>query len=306
MRVRDPLNELAYDSNALDKLKRAAAAHPRQQAMAVARQVESLFMQLMLKSMREALPKDPLFGSEQSRLFTSLYDQQIAQMAGNRGLGMAELIAQQIQPAPAVDQRAGTVPMPLGSERVAALLRGTALRQQAGQALAVLPAPSASMGAFLQRLSQPASQVSLHSGIPHHLILAQAALETGWGRREILRSNGLPSFNLFAIKAGADWGGETTPVVTTEYQQGRAERRTDNFRVYHSYREALEDYARLLTENPRYRQVAAAPSAESGAQALQAAGYATDPAYAAKLITVIRQLKEIADKTAAHDLSHLF
>lgn len=309
MKISDAVDSLAYDSNALDTLKREAIAHPRAQAMAVARQVESLFMQMMLKSMRQALPEDPLFGSQQSKLFTSLYDQQISQMAGGRGLGMAEMIARQMVPAEKPDERAGTVPMPLGAERRAVLLQTSAIQQQIRAAMPDFSAPSAGMGEFLQRLQQPARQVSALSGIPHHLILAQAALESGWGRRQILRNNGLPSFNVFGIKAGNDWKGETTRVVTTEYPQGQAEKQLASFRVYHSYREALEDYARLLTSNPRYHQVTTAGSAESGAHALQAAGYASDPHYAGKLISLIRQLKQSSQQAVQsipHDLRDLF
>lgn len=309
MKISDAVDSLAYDSNALDTLKREAIAHPRAQAMAVARQVESLFMQMMLKSMRQALPEDPLFGSQQSKLFTSLYDQQISQMAGGRGLGMADMIARQMVPAEKPDERAGTVPMPLGAERRTVLLQTSAIQQQIRAAMPDFSAPSAGMGEFLQRLQQPARQVSALSGIPHHLILAQAALESGWGRRQILRNNGLPSFNVFGIKAGNDWKGETTRVVTTEYPQGQAEKQLASFRVYHSYREALEDYARLLTSNPRYHQVTTAGSAESGAHALQAAGYASDPHYAGKLISLIRQLKQSSQQAVQnipYDLRDLF
>ncbi|ARU93634.1 flagellar assembly peptidoglycan hydrolase FlgJ [Tatumella citrea] len=309
MQIGDTVNDLAYDSNALDKLKREAIAHPRTQAMAVARQVESLFMQMMLKSMRETLPEDPLFGSQQGKLFTSLYDQQISQLAGGRGLGMAEMIARQMVPAEKPDERTGTVPLPLGDERRAVLPQTTAIQQQIRAAVPDFSAPSAGVEEFLQRLRQPARQVSDLSGIPHHLILAQAALETGWGHRQILRNNGLPSFNVFGIKASSDWKGETTTVVTTEYQQGMAAKQLASFRVYHSYREALEDYARLLTSNPRYRQVTTAGSAESGAHALQAAGYATDPHYAGKLISVIRQLKQSSQQAVQNvtsDLRDLF
>ena len=309
MKISDTVSNLAYDSNALDKLRREARAHPRTQAMAVARQVESLFMQMMLKSMRQALPEDPLFGSQQSKLFTSLYDQQISQMAGNRGLGMAQMIARQMIPAEKPDERAGTVPMPLGAERRAVVSQASAIQQQIRAAVPDFSTASGGPEEFLKRLLQPARQVSAVSGIPHHLILAQAALETGWGRRQILRNNGLPSFNLFGIKAGNGWQGETTRVVTTEYQQGQAVKQLASFRVYHSYREALEDYARLLTSNPRYHQVTTADSAESGARALQDAGYATDPRYAGKLIALIRQLKQSSQQvlqSVPQDLRDLF
>ncbi len=308
MKIIAASDELAFDSHSLDKLKREAARHPRQQAMAVARQLEGVFLQMMLKSMRQTLPEDTLSGSSQSRLFTSLYDEQIARQNGERGLGMglAKLIAQQMQPAVAPDEQAGTRPMPIGPLRVPALPATAVLRETLRQVIPALPRPSAAMTEFLNRIRQPAQQISARSGIPHSLILAQAALESGWGQRQILRRDGQPSFNLFGIKAGEHWQGETTAVLTTEYHQGIPEKRRDSFRVYHSYREALEDYARLITENPRYRAVAGAATAESAAHALQKAGYASDPAYAKKLITVIRQLKATSVHALSTDLSNLF
>lgn len=308
MKITQDTVALAFDSHSLDKLKREAARHPRQQAMAVARQLEGVFLQMMLKSMRQTLPGDTLSGSSPSRLFTSLYDEQIARQNGERGLGLglAKLIAQQMRPAVAPDEQAGTRPMPLGPLRVPVQPPAAVLRDTLRQVIPALPQPTAAMTSFLNRIRQPAQQISARSGIPHQLILAQAALESGWGQRQILRRDGQPSFNLFGIKAGAHWQGETTAVMTTEYHQGIPEKRRDSFRVYHSYREALEDYARLITENPRYRAVTGAVTAESAAHALQKAGYASDPAYAKKLITVIRQLQTMSVQAISTDLSNLF
>ena len=308
MKIVTPTDDLAFNSHSLDKLKREAARHPRQQAMAVARQLEGVFLQMMLKSMRQTLPQDPLSGSSQSRLFTSLYDEQLARQNGERGLGpgLTKLIAQQMQPAMAPDEHAGTRPMPLGPLRVPALPATSVLQETLRQSMPELPQPSAGMADFLNRIRQPAQQISARSGIPHQLILAQAALESGWGHRQILRSNGQPSFNLFGIKAGGEWRGDTTSVLTTEYHQGIPAKRRDSFRVYRSYREALEDYARLITQNPRYRAVASAATAESAALALQKAGYASDPAYATKLIAVIRQLKAATARSLSTDLNNLF
>ena len=152
--------------------------------------------------------------------------------------------------------------------------------------------------AFLAQLSLPAQLASQQSGVPHHLILAQAALESGWGQRQIRRENGEPSYNLFGVKASGNWKGPVTEITTTEYENGEAKKVKAKFRVYSSYLEALSDYVGLLTRNPRYAAVTTAASAEQGAQALQDAGYATDPHYARKLTNMIQQMKSISDKVS--------
>ncbi|WP_081192151.1 flagellar assembly peptidoglycan hydrolase FlgJ [Halomonas sp. BC1] len=143
---------------------------------------------------------------------------------------------------------------------------------------------------FLTKLSAPAQAASRATGVPAELILAQAALETGWGRHEIPTASGGNSYNVFGIKAGSRWQGATTEVVTHEYVNGKRTRVTDSFRVYGSYEEAFTDYARLIGDNPRYAGVVGAPNAERAAHALQAGGYATDPHYASKLIAVMNTM----------------
>ena len=119
-------------------------------------------------------------------------------------------------------------------------------------------------------------------------MVAQAALETGWGRREILHADGSPSHNLFGIKAGPGWKGPVAEVTTTEFVEGRPVKLKAAFRAYGSYAESFADYARLIGTNPRYAQVmASADDAARFAQGLQRAGYATDPQYADKLARVI-------------------
>jgi flagellar protein FlgJ len=162
---------------------------------------------------------------------------------------------------------------------------------------------------FLAQLSLPAKLASQQSGVPHHLILAQAALESGWGQRQIRRENGEPSFNIFGVKASGSWKGPTTEITTTEYENGEAKKVKARFRVYSSYLEALSDYVGLISRNPRYAAVTGAATAEQGAQALQNAGYATDPHYARKLTTMIQQLKSMSEKvskTYSSNLDNLF
>lgn len=152
---------------------------------------------------------------------------------------------------------------------------------------------------FLERLAEPARAASRSTGVPAELILAQAALETGWGRHQIHTADGGNSHNLFGIKAGSGWRGQTTDIVTHEYIDGRRTPVTDTFRVYDSFEAAFTDYARLIGDNPRYAGVVKAGNAEQAARALQAGGYATDPAYADKLVTIMGQLRDTGGATLA-------
>lgn len=302
----------AYDTQALNGLKRDAAADPQGNLKPVAQQVEGMFVQMMLKSMRAALPQDGVLSSEQSRLYTSMYDQQIAQQMSQKGLGLADMMVKQMANANAVpSETAGMSPMALDNE-VLQTLPNQALEQMIRRAVPKAPVVSPlslNNGNFVARLSIPARVASQQSGIPHQLIVAQAALESGWGQREIPTADGSPSYNLFGIKAGDNWNGPVTEIATTEFEQGAAKKIKARFRVYGSYVEAIADYVKLLTNNPRYADVAAASSPEQAAHALQQAGYATDPHYANKLVSVIRQMKNTGEqvvKAYTHDLKDLF
>ncbi|MEG0820127.1 MAG: flagellar assembly peptidoglycan hydrolase FlgJ, partial [Burkholderiaceae bacterium] len=148
---------------------------------------------------------------------------------------------------------------------------------------------------FVNRVVAPAQAAAQATGIPAQFIVAQAALESGWGRHEIRDpGTGQPTHNLFGIKAGAGWSGRTVAVTTTEYVNGRAEKRVEKFRAYASDVEAFQDYARLLVNNPRYAHVVGRDrSAGEFAHGLQQAGYATDPQYGAKLAAVIRSTQAL-------------
>ncbi|HCL6627471.1 TPA: flagellar assembly peptidoglycan hydrolase FlgJ [Citrobacter amalonaticus] len=305
----------AWDAQSLNELKAKAGQDPAANIRPVARQVEGMFVQMMLKSMREALPKDGVFSSDQTRLYTSMYDQQIAQqMTAGKGLGLAEMMVKQMtqgQTQPAEDTP--QVPMKFPLETVTSY-QNQALTQLVRKAMPrTLESNDEPLSGdskdFLAQLSLPARLASEQSGVPHHLILAQAALESGWGQRQIRRENGEPSFNLFGVKASGNWKGPVTEITTTEYENGEAKKVKARFRVYSSYLEALSDYVGLLTRNPRYAAVTTAVTAEQGAQALQSAGYATDPNYARKLTSMIQQLKSMSEKVSnaySTNLDNLF
>ncbi|MBJ3590054.1 flagellar assembly peptidoglycan hydrolase FlgJ [Salmonella enterica subsp. enterica serovar Saintpaul] len=309
------LSSAAWDAQSLNELKAKAGQDPTANIRPVARQVEGMFVQMMLKSMREALPKDGVFSSDSTRLYTSMYDQQIAQqMTAGKGLGLAEMMVKQMtqgQAQPA--EEAPQVPMKFPLETVTSYQNQT-LTQLVRKAIPRTAESndeplSGDSKDFLAQLSLPAKLASQQSGVPHHLILAQAALESGWGQRQIRRENGEPSFNIFGVKASGSWKGPTTEITTTEYENGEAKKVKARFRVYSSYLEALSDYVGLISRNPRYAAVTAAATAEQGAQALQNAGYATDPNYARKLTSMIQQLKSMSEKvskTYSTNLDNLF
>ncbi len=306
----------AWDAQSLNELKTSAGKDPSANLRPVARQVEGMFVQMMLKSMRESLPKDGIFSSDSTRLYTSMYDQQIAQqMTAGKGLGLADMIVKQMEAAQGVkpEDQPQQVPMKFDLQTVTSY-QNQALTQMVRKAMPKTPESSdeplsGDSKDFLAQLSLPARLASEQSGVPHHLILAQAALESGWGQRQIRRENGEPSFNIFGVKASGSWKGPTTEITTTEFENGEAKKVKAKFRVYSSYLEALSDYVGLLTRNPRYAGVTQAATAEQGAQALQSAGYATDPNYARKLTSMIQQLKAMGEKVSkaySTDLEKLF
>ncbi|MFS2019220.1 flagellar assembly peptidoglycan hydrolase FlgJ [Massilia sp. CT11-108] len=145
------------------------------------------------------------------------------------------------------------------------------------------------MRAFQEKLADAAEEAEQATGVPAKFMMGQAALETGWGRRVIRNADGTSSNNLFGIKAGPGWKGKVATAVTTEYINGKPHTRVEKFRAYDSHADAFKDYARLLSNNPRYEKVLAhGGDAAAFAHGLQRAGYATDPQYAAKLSRIIK------------------
>lgn len=299
MNTANATGALAVDARGLDRLKLQARQEPERALKEAARQFEVLFMNMMLKAMREATPQDGLFDSEQTRLYTTLLDQQLAQTMSARGVGLADVMARQLgrnlAPAAAPDAAQTTVPNVPPLPDTAVNPGQSAPMQPANDARpapdpgAARPGPSfTSTRDFADRLWPHAAEASRATGIPAHFILGQAALESGWGRREIRGADGTPSYNLFGIKAGNGWRGPTVETTTTEFVNGVARKTVERFRAYSSHAEAFRDYARLLANNPRYAGVLAkGRDAVAFGRELQHAGYATDPQYGAKLARII-------------------
>ncbi len=288
----------ALDFRGLADVQRQARSGDPKALRAAAQQFEALFLQMVLKSMRDATPREGMFDSEQSRMYESLLDQQLSQvLSSKRGIGLAAVIEKQLlrrDDLPNGESR----PFPLDDlPRALELIRERRfpLAPQvpgAGMSGVELPAdlPEGARE-FVQRVLPDARLAAAETGIPAHFLVAHAALETGWGRAEPRAADGRPSFNLFGVKAQRGWQGDSVEAMTTEYVQGLPQRRAERFRAYGSYAESFRDYAQLLTASPRYREVLGVQEAGGFARGLQAAGYATDPAYAAKLERVIGMIR---------------
>ncbi|HVL76907.1 MAG TPA: flagellar assembly peptidoglycan hydrolase FlgJ [Noviherbaspirillum sp.] len=300
----DPLDNshrFALDTRDLGQLRHAAREDSPEALKAVAKQFEAMFMNMLLKSMREATPGDGIFDNEQTRMYTTMLDQQLSQTMASRGIGLADVLVRQLSGSMGSDPmatgapRAGVpfvAPMPAPAPAPAPASASAAAAWVAAMSEQARPntAQPEHVRAFQQRLAPHAEEASRMTGIPARFMLGQAALESGWGKREIVGADGTRSHNLFGIKATGGWKGRVVETTTTEYVNGVPEKRVEKFRAYDSYAEAFRDYARLLRSNPRYENVIAnARDVHGFAQGLQKAGYATDPNYAAKLTRIITQ-----------------
>ncbi len=271
-----------FDAAGLERLKQSARDNSPEAIQAAATQFEALFLDMVMKSMREAAPAEGLFDSEQGRMMQGMLDQRYAQALASRGIGLADVLARQMTPK--------GVP----AEGDSAAMPATPVIPATRPVPATPAAPPASASGFAERFAERfaphADAASAVTGLPAKFLLAQAALESGWGKREIRHADGSPSHNVFGIKAGRGWDGKVAEVLTTEVIDGVAHKRLEKFRAYDSYAEAFADHARLLSASPRYREVMAASDGNGFAEALQKAGYATDPLYAQKLKGVLARV----------------
>lgn len=289
---------LAADARSLNSLKLQAGQDTPAAIKESAKQFESLFMRELIKSMREATMKSGLMDSPGGDLGADLLDQQFAvQMSGQPG-GLSDLIAQQLsrQMGVAAADAAGSGTKPAAAP-LSALRKASSLAAYGAQAAA--PATTATTGQtnFVQRHTEAAIQVEKASGIPASYMVGQAGHETGWGKHEIKMKGGAPSFNLFGIKAGAGWTGKVAEVTTTEFVNGEPKKMVAKFRAYDSYEDSFKDYARLITQTPRYAQASQQTgSAHAFATGLQKAGYATDPEYANKLSRAINATQRLQQR----------
>lgn len=274
----------------------------------IAQQFESLFLHEMLKTMRkanESFEKDSLFNGGDTQFFRDMYDQQLSLSLAQKGTGLAKVIYEQLsrqygknsenaeesaapplalnkRSAPSVAYRNGVQPAELEpADKSSAQVSETSSSVFA----------SASASDFVDAILPHARAAASVLGVNPLFLAAQAALETGWGKYVVRDQAGQSSHNLFNIKADRSWQGDKAEVSTLEYRGGIPMREQAQFRKYHDIGESFADYVRFLQNNPRYQDaLAVAEDERQFAVGLQNAGYATDPAYADKILTIVEQL----------------
>ena len=273
------------DLQSLSQLRTQARANSPEAVRAVARQFEGLLMQMMLKSMRDASLGDGLMDNEQTELYQSMFDQQISlTLSRGRGMGLAELLVKQLGGAAGAQVTKGAQ----DSQKNAAFSFPAPQMALPQVAASVQRPVFDSPEEFVKALWPLAEHTGKTLGVPPQAILAQAALETGWGQAIMQHADGRSTHNLFGIKADNRWEGERITMPTLEYTQGKASRRNEPFRSYDSYAASFADYANFLRSNPRYGQaLLSGHNPLQFTQALRDAGYATDPDYNIKINNII-------------------
>jgi flagellar protein FlgJ len=309
--TQDLSGKFALDANGLSDLKQSAKAGSPEALKGAATQFEAMFINMMMKSMRDATPQDGLMDSQETKTYTTMLDQQMSQKLAKKGIGLADVLvrqlgaqqtgkqaAQQLQQdalgigadgQPASNAGAARLNKDLDTMSTDGVLGKAATGALSGSARGTHAGKPAHVRAFQEKLAGAAERAEQSTGVPAKFMLGQAALETGWGKRVIRNADGSSSNNLFGIKAGPGWKGKVATAVTTEYVNGKPHARVERFRAYASHAEAFKDYANMLSSNPRYQKVLAhGGDATSFARGLQHAGYATDPQYAVKLASIIK------------------
>lgn len=317
------------DMQGLASLRRDAKAQDPAALREAARQFESVFTKMMLQSMRDASGGDPMFDSEESRFYRDMFDNQLSvDMSRGRGLGLAEMLVAQVKRSGLAtgdlsvgDSAPGRVPalpktgpgngvwhMPgatISPFQTAAAPTAAATPTAAAEPTAtadrsrlreVAAGKTPSRQEFLDAILPAAEKAAAQLGVSPRNLIAQAALETGWGRHLPRSEDGRVSFNFFGIKATGGWRGPSVSSSTTEVLQGRAQRMVERFRAYSSVDESVADHARLIGNSRRYQAVrGTGDDALAFGTALHRGGYATDPGYAKKIVAVADSVGRLLD-----------
>jgi peptidoglycan hydrolase FlgJ len=274
------------DLNGLAALKSAPTSP--EAIRAVSQQVEALFLQMMLKSMRDASAEEGEADSNETSMYQDMFDKQVAlSMSKHTDLGIARLFERQLggKAAEAVPGGAAahsSLPK-MGPAAPGAHADGHSGAHQTSDA--VTPQHAAQ---FVSAVLPTIRRAAVSLGVSPLGLLAQAALETGWGKRMARTADGTPSLNMFGIKAGEGWNGARAVADTVEFSGGVATPRRTAFRAYGSIEESVNDFANLLSNSPRYREaVAAGANAQAYVHGIARSGYATDPEYGNKLNRIL-------------------
>lgn len=292
----DSAAEVYNDFAGLAALKKSARANDPEALRQVAKQYESLFARMMIKSMRDAAGKDPMFGSDEAQSYQEMYDDQLSiEMTKGHGLGLADMLVSQLQRVsggsgtgktdPKTDSAPGSAAQAASGPAAGAK---SALRTYGSATGAATPVAAPQTQAnFISELWPTAREAGQQLGVDPRNLIAQAALETNWGTRVPRDASGRSSNNLFGMKAGGQWSGASVLAGTQEYQNGTAVSATSRFRAYDNRAQGFQDYVALLRSNPRYAAALnTGGDAQAFASALQRGGYATDPEYAGKITAI--------------------
>lgn len=286
------------DFGGLQKLKLAAKNSTPEALEEVANQFEAFFLKTMLKQMREASLGDGIFDSDQSRMYQDMMDQQLSlELSSQRTVGIADSIVRQLKHTmnnDGSDTESKLNPLPQRSGFNHTMLKLSTDIKVDRKALSsdsrVESKVFATPQEFINTMRPYAEAAASELGIPANVLLAQSALETGWGNKVIQHSDGQSSHNLFGIKADERWDGKHVNVSSLEFIDGQAKREHANFRVYDSYQQSFEDYVDFIKSDDRYRAALESNNdGETYVKALQDAGYATDPQYASKIIGIVQR-----------------
>ncbi len=318
--------DLYMNMSQFSDMKLAAREHDASASKSVAQQFEGLFIQMMLKNMRTAARFDESQHSSYMDFYTDMYDKQLSQiMSQNGGIGLGAMLQRQLDPTSAQRQQTAATegkelpvyrmdPQQMFNSPIArheeylpinpAIKVHQLINSLSNDSTTKLSEPepqntSLQMEAiepfygwdqpqtFVRDLWPHAEKAAAELGVSTEVLVAQAALETGWGQYSMKKPDGSIGFNLFGIKAGADWQGQQISQSTLEYRHGAMQREQANFRAYDSVSEAMQDYVDFVQSSPRYQQALNHQGSDSRyVRGLQQGGYATDPNYADKIINI--------------------
>ena len=262
-----------------------------------AKQFEAIFLNMMLKQMREASFGDPLFDSDAGDSYRSMFDQQLAlNLSENGSLGIAKLIERQLGGGTLSNSANDANPFkafrfvaPQTSNNATSVAPEITSAVVEKKTTASKQAAFTSADDFVEKIWPYAEKAAAELGIPTETLVSQAALETGWGKFVISGADGKPSYNLFGIKADSRWNGEHVSIQTTEYRDGVVQKERANFRSYDSLQQGFDDYVRFLKTSSRYVDALNSRGDAVGyLKNLQQGGYATDPAYANKIQKIMQ------------------
>ncbi|MRJ43399.1 flagellar assembly peptidoglycan hydrolase FlgJ [Idiomarina loihiensis] len=299
----------AMDTHSLDGLRqRAFKPGDKEALMEAAQQFEAIFLNMVMGSMRKAnavFEKDNLLDSRYTNMYRDMYDQQLTSELSSQGsLGLAELMVKQLggddsYVSESMNRSGANLDDPRMKNRAD---MSTQLSDQGGidaglyygnqrvntAKLSDGNATFDSPQSFIDALKPHAERIAKEAGINPDVLMAQAALETGWGKRLVPGKHGGSSNNLFNIKADTRWSGDKSHVSTLEFDGEVARKERAAFRSYANVEQSLQDYVDFIKEHPRYQQaLQVADDPAQYAEALQSAGYATDPQYAQKIQSVL-------------------